>query len=366
MTGSAKDDATHGGGDARTPSRRPVIRRLLAVDREQLDLRLAALALTGVLVASALEAVIGVGAVQTGVAAVLVVVAGGAWAQPRRLVAMGILTLVGGAFGFVAYLGAESAALAAVVLGVVSYLSGLAAGLGAATGRAGYLVLLWTLAVLIGEAHGDDPGTTAAAFLLGGTAATAVVGLEAAVRAGLARRHGHADGVRGTDGRATSRQGGLIRSDLGVWSGYRAVLTMVAVVVGYRLTSDLDPFWAAVALLIVFQPDLEETLFKAAQRGVGTLLGATTAAILLEATGSEQLVVTATLVAAVGAVACYHANYLIYAFFLTNAVMAYYWLAVDHEMSGPGVRLAATAIGITLALAGAGLLVLRRRRAATV
>ena len=43
---------------------------------------------------------------------------------------------------------------------------------------------------------------------------------------------------------------------------------------------------------------------------------------------------------------------MIYAFFLTNAVMLYYWLAVDHKVSGPALRLTATIIGIALALAG--------------
>ncbi len=145
--------------------------RLLDVDREKLDFHLAAYALGAIAVASALEAVIGVGALQTGVAAVVVMAAGRDGTLRTRLVHMGAVTLVGGAFGFLSYISAETAWQAALVLGVVSYLTGLAFGLGPAAGRAGYVLLLWTVVVLIGEAHGGDSPETAAAFLIGGAAA---------------------------------------------------------------------------------------------------------------------------------------------------------------------------------------------------
>jgi uncharacterized membrane protein YccF (DUF307 family) len=56
---------------------------------------------------------------------------------------------------------------------------------------------------------------------------------------------------------------------------------------------------------------------------------------------------------------------MIYAFFLTNAVLLYYWLAVDHQVSGPAQRLTATLIGIALALGGMALVALRGRRSPT-
>lgn len=59
-----------------------------------------------------------------------------------RLVHMGVVTLVGGAFGFFSYVSAETAWQAALVLGVVSYLTGLAYGLGPTVGSAGYVLLL--------------------------------------------------------------------------------------------------------------------------------------------------------------------------------------------------------------------------------
>ena len=48
--------------------------------------------------------------------------------------------------------------------------------------------------------------------------------------------------------------------------------------------------------------------------------------------------------------AFYTANYMIYAFFLTNAVMAYYWVDTDESLSEVPTRLLATVIGIALVL----------------
>jgi Fusaric acid resistance protein-like len=345
-----------------------MIRRLLEIDHDKLDLRLAGYALVGILVATALEAIVGVGALQTGVAAVVVVVVGRTGDLRTRMVHMGAVTLIGGAFGFLSYISAETAWQAALVLGVVSYLTGLAYGLGPAVGGAGYLLLLWSMAVLIGEAHGGDPPATAAAFLVGGVAAMVVIGVATAART----RWGKAQPT--SDDNAPARRprderpsiGALVRSDLGVWSLLRAVLTVVAVVIGYWLTSeDLDPFWTAIALLVVMQPDLDKTLFKAAQRGLGTLVGVATATAVIDVVSSGPPIVVIVLIVTFGAVAFYTANYMIYAFFLTNAVLLYYWLAVDHQVSGPAQRLTATLIGIALALGGMALVALRGRRSPT-
>ena len=344
-----------------------MIRRLLEIDRDELDLRLAGYALVGVLLASALEAIVGVGALQTGVAAVVVVVVGRTGDLRTRMVHMGAVTLVGGAFGFFAYVSADTAWQAALVLGVVTYLTGLAYGLGHDIGGAGYLLLLWTMAVLIGAEEGSDPPETAAAFLVGGLAAMAVIGVATVARTKLGKTHPTSDDNAQSHQPRHDRSGigALARSDIGVWSLVRAILTVVAVVIGYSLTSDLDPFWTAIALLVVIQPDLDKTSFKAAQRGLGTLVGAATATALVDVVSSEPPIVVIVVIATFGAVAFYSANYMIYAFFLTNAVLLYYWLAVDHEVSGPAVRLTATIIGIALALGGMALVALRGRHLTT-
>jgi len=274
------------------------------------------------------------------------------------------VTLIGGAVGFLAYVSAETAWQAAVVLGIVTYLTGLAYGLGPDVGRSGYVLLLWSLAVLIGDAHGGDPTATAAAFLVGGVAAMIVVGAATVVptrprKADSSPQSANADGSR----HPGDSVGALLESDLGLWSLLRAVLAAVAVFIGYGLaTGDLDPLWTAMALLIVFQPDLDQTLFKAAQRGFGTLVGAATAVAIVDLVGSEPPIVVVVLIATYGAVAFYHANYMIYAFFITNAVLAYYWLATDHAVSTAGTRVLATVIGIALAVGGMCLVALRGAR----
>jgi uncharacterized membrane protein YccC len=331
-----------------------VIRRLLEIEHDELDLRLAAYAVLGIVVAIVFEAVVGVGALQAGIAAVVVVMVGRPGDLRTRMVHMGAVTLVGGAFGFLSYLSAETAWQAAIVLGVVTYLTGLASGLGPEVGRAGYLVLIWTLAVLIGQAHGGDPPETAGAFLVGGVAAMVVVGVAWLVRHAPADPDAPAEASADAPPRP-ARPGlrALVRSDLGAWSLVRAVLTVIAVFIGYGLTTgDLDPFWAPMAVLIVFQTDVGPTVFKAAQRGLGTLVGAATAAALTDVTDSGVLIVVVMLIATFGAIAFYSANYTIYAFFITNAVLLYYWLATDHAASTPGIRLAGTVIGIALAFVG--------------
>ena len=85
-----------------------LIRRLLVIDHDKLDLRLAGYAVVGILLASAFEAIVGVGALQTGVAAVVVVVVGRTGDLRTRMVHMAAVTLIGGAFGFFSYISAET------------------------------------------------------------------------------------------------------------------------------------------------------------------------------------------------------------------------------------------------------------------
>lgn len=341
------------------------VEHLVAIDHDKLNLRLATYAIFGGLTAVAVEAVIGVGALQVGIAAVLVAMVGREGTLRTRLVHMGVVTLVGGAFGFLSYITAETAWQAALVLAVVSYVTGLAYGLGPAPGRAGYLVLLWALAVLIGESRAEDPPATAAAFLLGGAVAMVVVTVVSAIE----RRRGRDAPVPADDESLaeptspTPDFGALVRSDIGIYCLVRAVLVIVAVLVGYWITTDgLDPYWIAIVVLIVFLPDLQQTVFKGTQRGVGTLVGAIVATVILELTGSDALVVVLMLIGTFGAVAFYSANYMIYAFFLTNAVLMYYWLDTDEALSGPPTRLLATIIGLALAFGGMGLMTLHSRR----
>lgn len=345
-----------------------MFRRLIAIDRSKLRWQLAALAIVALIVCVLLEALIGIAFVQTGVAAVLVILTAGKGGIGSRFAHMAVVTLVGGLFGFLSYVTAENAWLAAIALAVISYVTGLAYGISRAAGSAGYLLLCWAMAVLIGQSRDEFPAATSVAFLIGGAVAMIIVGLVALVTRGRAFAASEPEPTartQGADGRAGL--GALLTSDLGVWNLVRSLLAIVAVLVGYALTTDLDPYWAAIVLLIVFLPDLGQTMFKAVQRGIGTIVGVLTATGLIAAFDADAPVGTVMAIAAFGAVAFYSANYMIYAFFLTNAVLTYYWLAVDHEMSGPAIRIVDTLVGIALAIGGVALvtLITRRRHART-
>lgn len=324
---------------------------LFHIDREHLDVRLATWAVVAILVAGVLEVVIGQGGLQAVVAALLVSAVGRSSGPATMVTTMVAVTLVGGSIGLLAYVSAESAWLAALFLALVCYLTGLAYAYGPMIGRVGYLLLLWAMAILIGEAHGGDPFTTAVAFFVGGAVAIGVALVRERVGGEPLRSDAEAGG-----GEPVAAHPSLIdvaRSDLGIWSLVRAGLTIVAVTLGYQLlANDLDPFWVAIPLLVVLVPDRDQALFKAAQRGIGTFLGVASTLALLTLFGTEPAIIVVTLIATFGTVAFYHANYAIYAFFLTNTVLLYYWLATGHDLDGPGQRLIATVLGLGLAIVG--------------
>ena len=271
---------------------------------------------------------------------------------------MGVFTVIGGAFGLLSYLSGDVAWQAALVLAVVAYTTGLAYGYGAAAGNAGFFLLLWALAVQIGTAEGADPPATAAAFLVGGAVAMVVM----AALVGLRLVDVTPAERRGAASKPAPNLGAVATSPVGIWSLVRAVLILIAVLIGYQITRALDPFWVAIVVLVVFLPEADKTVLKAIQRGTGTLTGAVAGTALLALTPSEPVVAAAMLVAAFFAVAFYTANYLIYAFFLTAAIVFYEWFAAGEQLGAGGERLLAAVIGLVLAGIGVWLTELSRPR----
>ena len=335
-----------------------MIRQLFHIDRGHLNLRLAAGALLAVVIAEVLEKALGIGLVQTGLAAFLVLAAGRSGDLRTRLIHMGVFTVIGGAFGLLSYLSGDVAWQAALVLAVVAYTTGLAYGYGAAAGNAGFFLLLWALAVQIGTAEGADPPATAAAFLVGGAVAMVVM----AALVGLRLVDVTPAEPRGAASKPAPNLGAVATSPVGIWSLVRAVLIFIAVLIGYQITRALDPFWVAIVVLVVFLPEADKTVLKAIQRGTGTLTGAVAGTALLALTPSEPVVAAAMLAAAFFAVAFYTANYLIYAFFLTAAIVFYEWFAAGEQLGAGGERLLAAVIGLVLAGIGVWLTELSRPR----
>jgi hypothetical protein len=336
-------------------------RDLLHIDRDHLDLRLAAGAVMAILIAELLEVVLGIGLVQSGVAAFLVFASSRSGALRPRLVHMGVVTLIGGAMGFLAYLSADTAWQAALVLAAVAYVTGLAYGYGPAMGKAGSYLLGWALVIQIGTAEGTDPPASAASFLVGGAIAMIVVAVLGVLGRIEQAPSDEAAAPRGVRPSLTD----VATSGVGIWSLVRALLVVLAVVVGYPITNDFDPYWVAIVVLVVFLPATDRTAFKATQRAIGTLLGVAGGTALLTVTASEPVVFVALLVAAFFTVAFYAANYLIYAFFLTVTIVFYEWFGAGEQMGAAGQRLLAAAIGVLLALLGIVIMEqLARRKAA--
>ena len=148
----------------------------------------------------------------------------------------------------------------------------------------------------------------------------------------------------------------VAKSAVGIWSLVRALLVAIAVLVGYQITRDYDPYWVAIVVLVVFLPETDKATFKAFQRGTGTLAGALAGTALLAVTTSEPVILVAMLVAAFFTVVFYSANYTIYAFFLTAVIVFYEWFATGEQVSAGGQRLLAAVIGVALAIVGIGLM----------
>ena len=336
-----------------------MIRDLFHVDREDLNLRLAAGALVAILIGEVLVAVLGLSRVQTGLAAFLVLATARSGDPRTRLTRMAVVTLIGGAFGLLGYLSADSAWQAAIVLGVVAYLTGLAYGYGPVAGGAGFYLLVWALAIQIGTAEGTDPPASAAAFLVGGAVAMVVMGILIALHL--------VDTKPEPEAAATGRPpmpgiAQVATSAVGVWTVVRALIVAVAVLLGYQISPNFDPYWVAIVVLVVFLPASDKTTFKATQRGIGTLAGAVAATGLLLVTTSEPVIGVALLVAAFFTAAFYSANYLIYAFFLTSGIVFYEWFAAGEQLGAGGERLLAAVAGLLLAFVGIWLMTVLSRR----
>ena len=339
-----------------------MVRDLFRIDHEHLNLRLAAGAIVAVAIGEVLVAALGIGLVQTGLAAFLVLASARTGDPRTRLTRMAVVTLIGGAFGFLGYLSADTAWQAAVVLGVVSYLTGLAYGYGSAAGSAGFFLLVWALAIQIGTAEGTDPPASAAAFLVGGVVAMVVMGVLIALH--LVDTKPEPDAAA-TDRSAMPGIAQVAKSPVGIWTFVRALIVAVAVILGYQISPTFDPYWVAIVVLVVFLPASDKTTFKAIQRGIGTLAGAVAATALLTVTTSEPVIGIALLLAAFFTAAFYSANYLIYAFFLTSGIVFYEWFAAGERLGAGGERLFAAMVGLVLSFIGIALMTVLSRSGPT-
>jgi uncharacterized membrane protein YccC len=131
----------------------------------------------------------------------------------------------------------------------------------------------------------------------------------------------------------------------------------VAIAIGYTFWS-VEPFWVASTLLVVMQPDVAQGITTGIQRGIGSAFGGMLALALIAifpGFATSDLFVLYFFAATALCVVFYKANYMIYAFFMTQAVVVYYGFAVDDFTEAGGQRVLGVLLGVVIGLIGLGL-----------
>ncbi|MGZ0712699.1 FUSC family protein (plasmid) [Coraliomargarita sp. W4R53] len=262
---------------------------------------------------------------------------------------MVIATVVGVTLSALAILVGGSTLQAMILWPVSIYLAGLSVAYGKSAFNAGYFLVFWVLfAMLAASRSPAEPIYYAASFLLGGVIAIVIMVLRV--------RFGWIDDAK-TEPTSIPKLGDVAKSDIGVFAAMWALTMAVAVGIGYAFWA-VEPFWVASTLLVVMQPDVEKGRRTGIQRAIGSTAGGLLAIALIVANpdfAASDLFVIYFLVATALCVMFYAANYLIYAFFMTQAVVAYYGHDVgSFELAG-GERVLGVLLGVAIGLIGLGL-----------
>jgi uncharacterized membrane protein YccC len=230
------------------------------------------------------------------------------------------------------------------------YLAGLALAYGRSAFYAGYFLVFWVLFAMLSASR--SPGAEidyAASFLLGG--AVAIIFLAIRVRLGW---------IDDTDIEPASTPTPTLKqaaqSDVGVFAMLWAVTMAVAIGIGYTFFS-VEPFWVASTLLVVMQPDIAKGVKTGIQRGIGSAVGGILALALVgmfPGFAASDLFILYFFATTALCVMFYKANYLIYAFFMTQAVVAYYGFAIDDFTQAGGQRILGVLLGVAIGLIGLG------------
>jgi hypothetical protein len=274
-----------------------------------------------------------------------------------------VATVVGTTLSALAVLVGDNTFRAILLWSGTIYLAGLALAYGRSAFYAGYFLVFWVLfAMLSASRSPGEPIDYAASFLLGG--AVAAIFMAARVRFGWIEETAF-DSV--STQTPTLKQ--AAQSDVGVFAVLWALTMAIAIGIGYTFWS-VEPFWVASTLLVVMQPDVTKGIKTGIQRGLGSAAGGILALGLIALfpgfSGSAIFGLYFFATAAL-CVMFYKANYMIYAFFMTQAVVAYYGIAVDDFTAAGGQRVLGVLLGVAIGLIGLGtehlIIESRKRRA---
>lgn len=323
------------------------LEELFHVDRDQIQVKKGLAAWAALMLLWAFEGAFGSSLAYAMMAGFLVTFVGRSGDLRTRMVHMGAVTLIGTVIGALAILVGDTAWQAMLLFGVVTYLGGLAANYGKLAATTGYVFILWGLVtMLLATRDTGNADLNAAAFLVGGGVAMVV----AAVRVWM----GWVDASK-PEAAATPRPSvsEAVTSPIGVFAAVRALMVAVSIGLGYALWS-LEPMWPTITLIVVLQPTESQSIKTGIQRAIGSVAGGLLALALIlifpDFITSNGFIVYLLATSAL-CVVFYRANYLIYAFFMTQALVAYYAEKADVTQVG-GQRIAGVLVGVALGFVG--------------
>lgn len=325
-----------------------MIKSIFYIDREKVKPRSGVLLVAVIVGISLIEMVLGEVAVPALIAAYFVARVGLYERGRERWSYMTIAIVVGAGLSLLALVAGDNTVRAVLLWTVAIYFTGLAVAYGKGIFYACYFLVFWLLLVMLESSRSAaEPWHYVASFLVGGVVALIVMAIR--------MRFGLIDDSK-TDPGGTPKLGDVAKSDIGVFAVMWALTMAIAIAIGYTFWS-VEPFWVASTLLVVMQPDVVKGTRTGIQRGIGSAIGGLLALALIAIfpgfVSSDLFLIYFLSVTAL-CVAFYRANYMIYAFFMTQAVVIYYGHEVGNFNEAGGQRILGVLLGVVIGLVGLG------------
>lgn len=343
-----------------------VVDDILHVDWEQVRLKRAISAFISMLLVAAVLGALGDQVAAALVATLFVTAAGGNGTLAERLPGMIQFTIAGALLGGLALWSTESGILAAIVLGVATYLGTLAAAEGPTAARAGIYLTIWPAFALMLGSTDTEPWTVVVGFLAGGVVAIVFTSIRLRMsnkdEAKDIDQPEELDEVPGDHPTFVHRFVAATRSPIGVFALIRSAAVVLAVVLGLWLLPDY-PLWAAITVIVVVKPSASQSFSTAIQRTLGTAIGVAVAlAFASVLPRSDAAVALAFLISGALMIAFDNANYTLFAAFLTTTLVFGQRLAQADAFEAGWERLIATVLGAAIAMAVIAIAVNRSNR----
>ncbi len=336
-----------------------LVRELLKLDLEAIDLKKGLTALVAIAIAIAIVVVFGTAGMAAGLAMLFTILADQPGPLRARALGVAVMTLGGSAIALVAlWAGTELIWVALPLTFVATALGTLVAGYGPTAAVRGLLLVVWAVLALSLGGELDLAISLTVAFAVGGVIAALIIWL----RARALPEPPMEEEVEV----ASQAFVELVRSPLGWFSLLRAAATTLALALGIAFFP-AHPIWGALTVLIVLRPKAGETVAVGVLRTLGTLLGILVAeAVLVIAGSADAVLFLGLVVAGFGMGAFAKVNYAVMVAFLTALLVFASELLADAGERAAVDRLLATIMGAVLAFIalGIGRWVLTRRAGA--